>query len=96
VHRILGPSFRGVTDEPAAVETLCVVFIRPGKVPAMSQISTQVWLPLLFHHIGVPAARAGMPTARHASTRIMERPVQVALPCSMDSFGDWLLRFRSV
>src|SRR5271170_7549441 len=68
----------------------------PVKYQLVSQISTQVWLPSFCAQDGQPAMRAGTPTARQASTRIMESPVQVARPCSMDSFGLWLVRLRRV
>src|SRR5437016_4005433 len=61
----------------------------PVKCQPSSQISTQVWLPLLLDHNGVPANRAGMHTLRHASLRMMLSPVQDANPSSMDSFGLW-------
>ena len=43
-----------------------------------------------------PAARAGTPTLRQASTSKMDNPVQVAMPCSMDSLGLWLVARRLV
>src|SRR5262245_27012971 len=68
----------------------------PVKCQPLSQISTQVWLPRLFAHSGVPTRRAGTHTARQASLSTIDRPVQDALPCSIDSFGLWLGAFRSV
>src|SRR5262249_18003919 len=68
----------------------------PVKCQPSSQISTQVWLPRLLAHSGVPANRAGTQTARHASLSTIDSPVHDALPCSIDSFGLWLGAFRSV
>src|SRR5436190_12513371 len=68
----------------------------PVKCQSLSQISTQVWLPLLFAHSGVPTSRAGTHTDRHASESTIESPVQDALPCSIDSFGLWFGALRCV
>ena len=66
------------------------------KCQPPSQTSAQVWLPRSFAHSGVPAARAGMPTARQASTRMIDSPVQVALPMAADSDGLWFGALRPV
>ena len=66
------------------------------KCQSLSQISTQVWLPRLFAHSGVPTSRAGTHTARHASLSTIDSPVHDALPCSIDSFGLWFGAFRCV
>src|SRR5690348_4529922 len=68
----------------------------PVKCQSLSQISTQVWLPRLSAHRGVPTRRAGTPTARQASLSTIDSPVQEALPRSIDSLGLWLAAFRSV
>src|SRR4051794_40446560 len=68
----------------------------PVKCQPLSHTSTQVWLPRLFAHRGVPASRAGTQTARQASLRTIDRPVHEALPCSIDSFGLWFGALRSV
>ncbi len=52
----------------------------PVKCQSLSQISTQVWLPRLFAHSGVPTSRAGTQTERHASASTMDSPVHDALP----------------
>src|SRR4051794_8704069 len=59
----------------------------PVKCQPLSQISTQVWLPRLLLHIGVPARRAGTPTLRQASLNRIDSPVQDARPVSIDSLG---------
>src|SRR5262245_12105333 len=59
----------------------------PVKCQPSSQISTQVWLPDLLAHSGVPTNRAGTPTLRQASLRRIDNPVQEARPVSIDSFG---------
>src|SRR5262245_39667625 len=68
----------------------------PVNIQRPSQTSTQVWLPDLLAHSGVPTTRAGMPTLRQASTSRIDRPVQEASPDSIDSFGLWLARLRPV
>src|SRR5947209_2965251 len=68
----------------------------PVKCHSLSQISTQVWLPVLFAHSGVPTRRAGTATARQASLSTIDRPVQDDLPLAIDSLGLWLAAFRSV
>src|SRR5262245_15783064 len=68
----------------------------PVKCQPLSQTSTQVWLPRLSAHRGVPTRRAGMHTARQASLSTMDSPVQEALPCAIDSFGLWLGALRCV
>src|SRR5918997_284966 len=68
----------------------------PVKCHPLSHTSTQVWLPRLFAHSGVPTTRAGTHTARQALTRMIDRPVQDAFPCSIDSFGLWFGALRSV
>ena len=50
-----------------------------------SQTSTQLWLPHLFAHIGVPTKREGTPTERQAAIRSTESPVHEANPASIDS-----------
>src|SRR5438270_11311238 len=54
-----------------------------------SHTSTHVWLPLLSAHSGVPATRAGTPTARQASTSRIDSPEQDAKWASIDSNGLW-------
>src|SRR6516162_6448785 len=68
----------------------------PVKCQSLSQISTQVWLPLLLAHSGVPTRRAGTATARQASLSTIDSPVQDALPLSIDSRGLWLAALRPV
>src|ERR1700682_4032174 len=68
----------------------------PVKCQPLSQISTQVWLPVLLAHRGVPASRAGTATLRQASLSTMDRPVQDARPCSIDSLGLWFGCLRCV
>src|ERR1700754_2235876 len=68
----------------------------PVKCQSLSQISTQVCLPPLLAHRGVPTRRAGTHTARQASASTIDRPVQDALPCAIDSLGLWLGALRSV
>src|SRR5260370_39949128 len=68
----------------------------PVKCQPLSQISTQVWLPDLFAHNGVPARRAGTATARQASLRRMESPVHDARPVSIDSPRLWCGFLRPV
>src|SRR3954468_25078327 len=68
----------------------------PVKCQPWSQTSTQVWLPRLLAHSGVPASRAGMQTARQASAVMMERPVHDALPCAIDCDGLWFAALRCV
>src|SRR4051812_24138579 len=68
----------------------------PVKCHPLSHTSTQVWLPRLLAHSGVPTSRAGMQTARQASARTIDRPVHDALPCSIDSVAFWFGAFRSV
>ena len=68
----------------------------PVKCQPLSHTSTQVWLPRLLAHSGVPASRAGMHTARQASARTIDSPVHDALPWSIDSFGLWFGALRSV
>src|SRR5881628_2733557 len=68
----------------------------PVKCQSPSQISTHVWLPRLFAHSGVPTSRVGTHTLRHASHSRIDSPVHDALPVSIDSFGLWSARFRSV
>ena len=53
-------------------------------------------MPRLSAQSGVPTSRAGMPTARAASLSTIDRPVQLALPDSMDSLGLWFADFRCV
>jgi hypothetical protein len=48
-----------------------------------------VWLPLPSVHSGVPATRAGTPTARQASARMIDNPVHDAKPIFVDSNGLW-------
>ncbi len=59
----------------------------PTKCQPSSQTSTQVWLPRLSAQLGVPASRAGTPTARQASASAIDSPVHDAVPCATDSFG---------
>src|SRR5437867_4743133 len=68
----------------------------PVKCQPLSQISTQVWLPLLSAHSAVPTSRAGTPTLRQTSLRRIDSPVQDANPCSMDCRGLWLACLRWV
>src|SRR5947199_7618882 len=68
----------------------------PVKCQPSSQISTQVWLPDLFAHSGVPTSRAGTATLRHASLSRIDSPVHDASPCSIDSRGLWLGFLRPV
>src|SRR5215210_7437856 len=68
----------------------------PVNIQRPSHTSTQVWLPLLLAHSGVPTTRAGMPTLRQASASRIDRPEQEASPDSIDSFGLWLARLRPV
>src|SRR5438270_7042960 len=68
----------------------------PVKCQPSSQISTQVWLPDLLAHSGVPTRRAGTATLRQASLRRIDRPVHDARPVAIDSFGPWLGRLRLV
>src|SRR5438132_9446769 len=68
----------------------------PVKCQPLSQISIQVWLPLLSAHSGVPTSRVGTPTLRQASLSRIDRPVQDARPWAMDSFGLWLAFMRWV
>src|SRR5437660_9408338 len=68
----------------------------PVKCQPLSQISTQVWLPVLFVHRGVPTRRAGTATLRHASLRRIDSPVQEASPVSIDSRGLWCGFLRPV
>src|SRR5262249_50991880 len=66
----------------------------PVKCQPSSQISSQVWLPELFDHSGVPASRVGTATLRQASLSRIDRPVQEAVPCSIDSLRLSLALFR--
>jgi hypothetical protein len=50
----------------------------------------------MFVHIGVPATRAGIPTARHASTNKIDSPLHVATPLAMLSKALWSGFFRLV
>ncbi len=68
----------------------------PVKCQPLSQISTQVWLPDLFAHSGVPTRRAGTATLRHASLSRIDSPVHDALPCAIDSLGLWCGFLRPV
>src|SRR5438046_424234 len=68
----------------------------PVKCQRPSHTSTQVWLPRLFAHSGVPTTRAGTHTLRQASTSRIDSPVQVASPCSIDSLGLWFAFLRPV
>ena len=68
----------------------------PVKCQPLSQISTQVWLPGLLAHSGVPANRVGTPTLRQASLSRIDRPVHDAMPWSIDSLGLWLAALRWV
>src|SRR6478735_7921097 len=68
----------------------------PVNIQRPSHTSTQVWLPLLLAHSGVPTTRAGMPTLRQASTSRIDSPEQEASPDSIDSFELWLARLRPV
>src|SRR5262249_2269325 len=68
----------------------------PVKCHSLSQVSTHVWLPRLLAHSGVTTRRAGMHTARQASLSTIDSPVQLALPCAIDSLGLWLGALRSV
>src|SRR5437764_2847088 len=68
----------------------------PVKCQPSSQISTQVWLPDLFAHSGVPTSRAGTATLRHASLSRIDSPVHDASPCSIDSLGLWCGFLRPV
>src|ERR1700677_1905861 len=61
----------------------------PVKCQVLSQISTQVCLPLLLVHRGVPASRVGTATLRQASLSRIDSPVQEARPVSIDSLGLW-------
>jgi hypothetical protein len=86
----------GIPDEPAAIETLGVIFVGAREMPvAVPDLDPGVVAALIGPH-GRCRRRAGMPTARQASTRMMERPVQVALPMATDSLGLWLGRLRPV
>ena len=68
----------------------------PVKCQRPSHTSTQVWLPRLLAHIGVPATRAGTQTLRQASASRIDNPLQDARPVSIDSFGLWLAFLRPV
>jgi len=61
-----------------------------------TQTSGQVWFPRSSCQRKTPAARAGMPMERQASTSKMVRPVHVARPCSMDSEAQAFGRLRPV
>ena len=50
----------------------------PTNFHSRSQTSTQLWLPGWVVHRGVPTSRAGIPTARQASIRRIDSPVQLA------------------
>src|SRR4051812_44821265 len=66
----------------------------PVNIHRPSHTSTQVWLPDLLAHSGVPTTRAGTPTLRQASASRIDRPEHDARPVSIDSFGPWLARLR--
>ena len=68
----------------------------PTKCQPPSQTSAQVWLPPRPGQEWMPATRAGIPTARAASTSMIDSPVQVAIPCAIDSRADWSVRSRRV
>src|SRR6187402_2458922 len=59
----------------------------PVKRQRWSQISIQVWLPRLSCQLGTPTSRAGTHTARQASLKTIDSPVQDAVPWSIDSLG---------
>ena len=58
--------------------------------------SVQLWLPRSSLHEGVPANRAGIPTARSASTSRIASPVHEAMCWRIDSAGFWFVFSRSV
>src|SRR5947209_10749355 len=68
----------------------------PVKCQPLSQISTQVWLPELSDQRGVPTSRAGIATLRQASLKMIDKPVQDALPVAIDSRGLWCGLLRAV
>src|SRR5436305_10593336 len=68
----------------------------PVKCQPLSQTSTQVWLPRLLAHSGVPTSRAGTHTDRQASASTIDSPVHDAFPWSIDSRGPWFGALRSV
>src|SRR5262245_28502828 len=68
----------------------------PVKCQPLSHTSTQVWLPRLSAHSGVPTTRAGTHTARQASLSTIDSPVHDALPDAIDSLGLWFGDFRCV
>ena len=57
------------------------------------QTSTQEWLPGIVVQ-QQPTSRAGIPSARQTSMRIIEMPVQDAMPMRIEWRGDWRARSR--